>query len=820
MKQVTRHESSAGGAKVSTQAGTGEKGKHSLVRDIPIRFLVVSGFLLAGLLPILAIALLALNAGTQALQGRAMQQLDSVASLKRAQIQRHFEQRFRDVRTLASNPFVKEASEQLCSAFHQAKGAGLQEFVGQNGGRFQAPKKYIEIHDKYVDYFKEFRRELRYYDVFILDKETGDVCFSVEKESDFATRVPDWDSPLADVWSAIRNGSRQALSDTRLYQPSFSAAAQFVAAPVLDKDGTVAAIVALQVGMDGIQEILADQAGMGTTGESYLVGPDYRMRSDSILQADTHSVAESFKHDFHPATMETQAVNMALDGQSGSVTAENYRGRVTLASFAPIHVGEVKWALVAEMEEEEIKGQIDSAFNSRILLVLGLSALAVLILGLVLSRHIVLAISRVTSEIANLGRRVHEGELCAKGSPQEQGADFRPTVLQINDLLDAFVTVLDMVPVPLVVVDPRTQIRFANKAMELLLGHPRQALAGRLWLEVCTEAGLKTPASAEPDAPLEGLAGLATLEGGGVQQRTSVWVDPKGATRHFTSTAAPLGSGPGVAGAIEVLVEQTEIHQMAAQNADLLDRIHRIHRLDSLGTLSGGIAHDFNNILGYLFAFLDIAHRQLPDQSPAKETLDKIGDGIQRASDLVQQILAFSRQARNDSGACELTQVVRQTLALAKPSLSPSIQLVMELGDPVQVRGDAARIQQVVLNLFTNAWQAMPQGGVLFVSVTDASVSAAPGPDSLLPGLPAQGRWVQLSVSDTGTGIPDEMREHIFEPFFSGRPHGQGNGLGLAVVHGIVKGLGGAIEFESQVGKGTCFRVYLPEVCSTTQTVG
>jgi methyl-accepting chemotaxis protein len=753
-------------------------GIRSLSRDIPIKFLVVAGFLLAGLLPVIVVSLLSLSSGKEALRDRALQQLESVRSLKRAQLDRFFLQRQRDAATLASDPYVREALTATCGAFRDLGGAAAGQLKGLNHRRFQAPPAYIQVHDRYLPYLQGFVDRHDYYDLFLLDGGAGEICYTVEKESDFGVRVAQWPTSLRDVWQEVVAGAPFALSDTKLYAPSANAAAQFVAAPVRDPAGRLLGVVALQIGLEGIDEILGDRAGMGTTGESYLVGPDLRMRSDASLDPKGHSVTASFTNPVAQSGMDTQPVRRALDGETGTMVAPNYRQKPALAAFAPLGVGKVTWALVAQIEDAEIEAQIDAAFNRQILLVLGLSILLVLVLGLLVSAFIILAIRQVTREVGRLSGQVLEGDLSTQGNPSELGTDFRDVVHSLNGLLGSFVVHLDLLPAPLVLVDSQGRLRFANLAMCQLLGAPRAQLLGRQYPELCA-----TPQPAV-------LQALAT---GTVIHQDTIW-EVAGQQRNYFSTAAPFThlDGPPL-GAMEVLVDQTDARRMEQENAALEEQISRIHRLDSLGTLASGIAHDFNNILGYLFAYADIAKGMLPPESPAQTPLASLAEGIQRASDLVQQILTFSRQARGQSQEVDLASVVQATLDIAKAALPAGLDLQCDLEAGCLVQADPGQLQQVVLNLFTNAWQATAKGGWVRVVV----------------GAADQG-WVRLVVADSGVGIPEDLHARIFEPFFSTKATGEGTGLGLSVVHGIVRRLGGQVTVRSAPCQGATFEVLLP----------
>jgi PAS domain S-box-containing protein len=244
----------------------------------------------------------------------------------------------------------------------------------------------------------------------------------------------------------------------------------------------------------------------------------------------------------------------------------------------------------------------------------------------------------------------------------------------------------------------------------------------------------------------------------------------------------------------------------------LQEQLRRTQKLEALGTLAGGIAHDFNNILGAILAFTELAKLENPDRPALQEQLREITLAGQRATNLVRQILSFSRQQHQERKPIALTPVVAEALKLLRSTLPSTIDLVVSLPDAVpNVSADVTQIHQVVMNLCTNAAQAMNGRGRLSVSLDtlehDASTPAHP------VGLPS-GRYLRLLVADTGHGMDAATVERIFEPFFTTKQPGEGTGLGLAVVHGIVKDHEGGIGVASQPGRGTTFTILLPAAAS------
>ncbi len=241
-------------------------------------------------------------------------------------------------------------------------------------------------------------------------------------------------------------------------------------------------------------------------------------------------------------------------------------------------------------------------------------------------------------------------------------------------------------------------------------------------------------------------------------------------------------------------------------------QLRQAQKMQAIGTLAGGIAHDFNNILGIILGFTDLTMLTLPKDSPEYANLYEVREASLRARDLITQILSFSRVAEQKRRPFRISLIVKEVLKLLKAALPSSIVIQFEqkgLNEGFDnVLADPTQIHQVLMNLSSNAAHAMRErGGSLSVALSHVHIPEGAGnlPVDLKPGS-----YVKLAVSDTGHGIDSETMEHIFEPYFTTKKQGEGTGLGLAVVHGIVESHGGAIGVTSKPGLGTTFDIYLP----------
>lgn len=241
------------------------------------------------------------------------------------------------------------------------------------------------------------------------------------------------------------------------------------------------------------------------------------------------------------------------------------------------------------------------------------------------------------------------------------------------------------------------------------------------------------------------------------------------------------------------------------------ERLRQTQKLESLGTLAGGIAHDFNNLLTGILGFVELSLGDIPRGHRARPWLENIAQAGARAKGLVQQILTFSRQTESERGPVDLAPLVSEALRLARSTLPPMVNIERDLArDLPSVVANATQIHQVVMNLLTNAWHALPaEGGTIRVALQRVVITA--NDHAKYPDI-HEGDAVKLSIIDNGCGMDETIISRIFDPFFTTKPPGQGTGLGLAVVHGIVRSHGGAIGVDSVRGKGTTFDILLPAV--------
>ena len=241
----------------------------------------------------------------------------------------------------------------------------------------------------------------------------------------------------------------------------------------------------------------------------------------------------------------------------------------------------------------------------------------------------------------------------------------------------------------------------------------------------------------------------------------------------------------------------------------LESQIRRTHKMEAIGTLAGGIAHDFNNILWIVLGNAELATNKIPKENPAQSNLEAVRKASLRAKDVVQQLLSFSRQTDQVRTPIKIGPLIRESLRLLRSSVPANIDIRQHLPDDLRmILADPTQIRQMIINLCTNAAHAMEEdGGVIEIRLANAEFdeNAVIQYHGLKPG-----RYVKLTVSDTGTGIRQEAKERIFDPYFTTKEVGKGSGMGLSVVHGIVRDHGGTVSVHSEIGKGSVFSICFP----------
>jgi len=633
-----------------------------LLHDVPLRVLLVGGFLVSGLIPLMILSLASYRTAHEQLKRQAFRQLEAVRDIKRQQVQRYFQERFADLRVFSSTPSLQQAWRELSAARrdrHEAAGRNLRQ--------------------RHEPYLKMLLSHYGYAGLYLVDGSNGAVLLACENDPSVTGAAA---RPLTSAaWREARRSGQPILTDISRFGARGDDVAQYLAAP-LDGIPAAAGVIVARLSLEPIDRMMKERSGMGLTGETYLVGADRRMRSDSHLDPGNHSVRASLAGTVARNGADTESVKRSLGGETGTAVIGDYRGIPVLSAFAPLPIGGLTWVILAEIDVAEIDQQIRHALNTEVLAITGGAALLVLILALVLTHFIGHNIKRVGGQLKSLIDGVLQDRVDGKIDARQIGVDFRDVAAQADQLVSAFRDHIDR-------------------------------------------------------------------------------------------------------------IRRLEEHQRFTQ------------KLEAIGTLAGGIAHDFNNILTYMLAYARLAMVDLPAAAPARENLREIIAGIHRAGELIQRILPFPQPSLPGPQRADARAICRETIAILKATLPKKILLESELGDhALPVACAPGPFQQMLMNLCTNAYHAMQEGGgVLTIALARQVADNAPGATPVC---------VRLTVRDTGCGMNAGVRKRLFEPLFTTKPAGIGSGLGLVMVQETVRACQGRIGVASEPGLGSEFVIDLP----------
>ena len=366
-------------------------------------------------------------------------------------------------------------------------------------------------------------------------------------------------------------------------------------------------------------------------------------------------------------------------------------------------------------------------------------------------------------------------------------------------------TLLDAIPVPVFYKDINGKYLGVNTAFEDFFGRKRESLIGKTVFDIT-----------RPDlAQIYHDKDMELFNSGGEQQYEAQLLNVHGLLRDVIFNKAVFTDQNGAAiGLIGTIRDITEFNEEEAKRHQVEKQLRQSQRLESIGQLAGGIAHDFNNMLSVILGYGQELLEQFDRGDARWEAAHEIVVAVNRSAALTRQLLAFSRQQTLRPEVLCLNDIVKNMTRLLSRLIREDIQLNLSLAhDLNRVKVDPNQFEQVIMNLATNARDAMPQGGTLSIETVNIELDNTYG-DIHLSVVP--GHYVMLSISDTGTGIDKDLQKHIFEPFFTTKVHGEGTGLGLATVYGIVKQSNGYIWVYSEPGKETTFKIYLPQTTESS----
>jgi len=416
-----------------------------------------------------------------------------------------------------------------------------------------------------------------------------------------------------------------------------------------------------------------------------------------------------------------------------------------------------------------------------------------------LERAITIARARFNDmkELARLNQKL-EAELAERRRAEEELRRERDFVESLIDTAQTIVLVLDT----------EGRILRFNRYLEAISGYSAPDMQGKSWFETFLPAYdrdrirdlfFRTVAG----GPIKGKMVNPILDRSG-REHLIEWYN----TKLFDTSGSLIG-------VLATGQDVTEREKAEEEKEQLHAQLHQAQKMESIGRLAGGIAHDFNNLLTPMIGYAEMALMDLNPADPLYRDFEEIREAAERAKNLTGQLLAFSRRQMLEMKVVNLNNIIASFKKMLQRIIGEDVEIITSL-DPnlVNIKGDPPQIQQVLMNLSVNARDAMPQGGRLTIKTANVILdkSYAKGRPGVKPG-----QYAMLAVSDTGVGMGRETIDKIFEPFFTTKAPGKGTGLGLATVYGIVKQHGGNIWVYSEPGRGTTFKIYLPQTTGDAQ---
>jgi PAS domain S-box-containing protein len=359
--------------------------------------------------------------------------------------------------------------------------------------------------------------------------------------------------------------------------------------------------------------------------------------------------------------------------------------------------------------------------------------------------------------------------------------------------LNRLMTAIEQTPESVVITDTKGRILYVNPVFERVTGYSRTEIIGQ------NPRLLKS--NRQDSAFYREL--WAKISAGDVWRGRFINQKKDGALFTEDAVIAPVRDEKGA------VTNYIAIKRDISHELELEVQYRQTQKIDSIGRLAGGVAHDFNNILAVICGHTDLALAQLSPDAPLRSNLECIQESAERAANLTRQLLAFARRQVIEPRRINLNELIVNLNKMLHRLIGEDIKLVTQTApDLGQIKADPGQIEQVLLNLVVNARDAMPEGGTLTIHTDNVTLDE----DYARRHLITPGDYVMVSVSDTGVGMTDEVKQHVFEPFFTTKEQGKGTGLGLATCFGIIQQSNGHIYSDSQVDKGTQFKIYLPRV--------
>ncbi|MCK4837920.1 MAG: response regulator, partial [Desulfobulbaceae bacterium] len=580
-------------------------------------------------------------------------------------------------------------------------------------------------------------------------------------------------------------------------------------------------VLIIESSVANIISSIGDYTGLGETGETILARHDEN--GDALFITPTRFNPDAALKMVVPKEETDKPITQVfLDLHDMLVEAVDYRDVPVLATTR--HVEETDWGIVVKIDTAEAMAPIKNIRN--LLTAIGLAAILLLLL---LSFYLSKTITRPISRLTKTAKNISEGDLHDQADEKmrdETGilaqafnrmtenliASHKKLEKKIEEIKvreNEIRLLLNSTAEAIYGIDRHGNCTFCNPSCLHLLGYDQESdLLGK---QMHTLMHHRRPDGSEyPREECKIMQGLRQGEAIHVDDEvfwradaTCFWAE------YWTH---PVEQENENLKSVVTFIDISKRRASDQEREKLNTQLQQAQKLEAVGTLAGGIAHDFNNILTAILGYADLAKIKLASGSEVTAHLEEVLKAGGRAQELVKQILTFSRQTKDERKPLQIHLIIKEALKLLRASIPKTIEFRENIDQNCgMVMADPTQIHQVMMNLCTNAYQAMREtGGILAVELSRVEITQADQKVAGLHLLP--GPYIELQVSDTGHGMPRSLQERIFEPYFTTKDKGKGTGMGLALVHGIVKSHEGHITVYSEPGKGSSFQVYLPRI--------
>lgn len=421
-------------------------------------------FLLAGVIPALIIGWWTAQLSSTALFEKSFAQLSTAQRIKTTQVERFFNQQLGSLQVFAQNPYFVESFSKFSSAFMASGGSDGGKVHGLGNGNIEAPNSFKSIIRRYDDAITTYQQRNGFKDILFITTD-GQICYTAKKGSDLGLKISNIQSSLDDIAAKATQSNQAAISDMSPYSPDDGTPAQFLAAPIFNGEALLGVVV-FRMDLNSLSSIMLEREGMGDSGETYLVGADNLMRSDSWRDSTNRSVSASFSGNADSNGIKTVAVQNALSGQSGITEERDFANQLTLAAYGPVKVGDMTWALVADIYEDEVQAPITSLRYS-----VGIMMLVMALLVAIAALFVSNSITRPLQAVQQYARSIANGELNSQiactlgGELGELSDDICTMVGELKERLGFAQGVLTAIPIAAFTTDRTDHVTFINQAM-------------------------------------------------------------------------------------------------------------------------------------------------------------------------------------------------------------------------------------------------------------------------------------------------------------------------------------------------------------------